>query len=293
MIMITASPILDSKTFQDFASLIADKSGIQLSENRNRMLQNRISSRVKQLGLESFQEYFNVVVDDCSGSELRTLIDSVTTNYTSFFRDARQFDILRDSLIALIGEGRRKIRIWSTACSSGEEPYSIAITVREAMDQCEVQNIDVRILATDISMSMLQKTSDGFFSDQAVRMLSAEQQRHFSRPSEVANGSCRFGWQISPRLRKMVMPRMINLCDIPSVIPGDIDFIFCRNVLIYFDVATQRKILRSCMQKLASDGLLFVGACESVRKLIPDAPSVHPSVFTSRKSQFAASLHPV
>lgn len=237
------------------------------------MLENRIASRVRQLGLGSYEAYLKKVM--ASTSELRLLIDSVTTNFTSFFRDSQQFEHLQKELEARLEPRPKRIRIWSAACSSGEEPYSLAMTAAMAQRESGVTVSPIRILATDISDSVLHKASSGCYSAEKVASIPSRFRDFF----EPLPGEELARFQAKQMLREPLIFRRINLCDSTWDIPDGIDFVFIRNVLLYFDRDTQQAILRRCVQKMKPGGLLYVGACENVRSLVVGVDPVMPSVF--------------
>lgn len=277
---------IDQKTFLEFSKLISDRCGIQLAENRIQMLQNRISGRVRQLGLGCYRDYLDVVQSERIVGELDALVDAVTTNYTHFFRDAAQFDHVHDRLAEILKRraretgANRRIRIWSAACSTGEEAYTLAITAREAADSVGQSGDDIRVLATDIASSVLNKAAVAQYKESSIARLPKTKQKYFesvSKPFEAGENEV----VVCDEIRKMVIFCRMNLCEPRLRVPDDIDIIFCRNVLLYFHPNMQQQILEGCSSALRPGGLLYVGACESVRHLIPNMKSVRPSVFQS------------
>lgn len=276
---------ISPQTFDQFARLISQTAGIQLSEKHNLMLQNRMRNRILQLRCHGYSEYLRIVREDRTGTELLTLIDAVTTNYTSLFRNPDQFRHLQDHLVQMMQRKPRRIRIWSAACSTGEEAYTIAMTAAEAAKRANAPVDNVRILATDIATSVLERSSHGFFPASEVKNIPAShqgyiedtQKEHSLAAVDASRDDVPMRRLIKP-LRDLIIFRRLNLCDSSWSIPNNIDIIFCRNVLIYFDQTTQKQILKNCSQKLADGGLLYVGACESVREHIRCLTPVRPSV---------------
>lgn len=270
---------LDTETFAQFVTLISGHSGIQLADKHMRMLENRIRRRVQDLGLKSFGDYLLLVRDDQTGRELLTLIDAVTTNFTSFFRDPRQFEHFRGELEKRVAERPERIRIWSAACSTGEEIYTLIMVALRAIGEKTVDET-MRFLATDIAPSVLQQASEGIYRRQQVERIAPEYQEFFEATDDAEERDL---YQVDSSIRERVIFRRLNLCDHQWQVPGEVDFIFLRNVLIYFDVPTQKRILANCASKLRRGGLLYLGASESVRDLIPSLSPVEASVFRRPK----------
>ncbi|MEM9588062.1 MAG: CheR family methyltransferase [Planctomycetota bacterium] len=267
------------ETYRKLSDLIARSAGIRLGAEKERMLQNRLSKRLRQLNCPSYEAYLSMVLADRNRIELQELLDAVTTNYTSFFRDRRQFDHLGQYLQRLLTQGRPKLRIWSAACSTGEEAYSIAITARMAMASVS-SHTKVRILATDIATPALEQASQGWYERARVCELKPYERRFFKllQLGRAPEPSDRMS--VDDKLRKMVIFRRANLCEHPLSVPDDIDVIFCRNVLLYFDTQMQNAIVRECLGKLRPGGLICFGASESVSAAIGGAARyVAPSIF--------------
>lgn len=265
------------KTFFQFAKLISDLAGIELAENRMKMLVNRISTRLNALKIGSFEEYYEYVSSDTQGNERQALIEAVTTHYTSFFRDKGQFEHVREELRRTFENGNNKVRIWSSACSSGEEPYSLAIVALEAASLAGVHSPDIRILATDISNQVLRQAYEGWFPISSLRKLTIPQRGYFEPQQSEINGDAML--RVNKQLRDIVIFRNVNLCDDPLHVPGEIDIIFCRNVLLYFNSKMQQKIIRSVADRLKIGGLLYVGASEQVRSFLHGMKTERESVF--------------
>lgn len=274
---------LTDSTYVRLVRIISDATGIQLGENRRQMLRNRIAGRVRQLGLTSYEDYLKTIENRNSPDELRTLIDSITTNYTGFFRDQAQFEHLGQVLEQLFQIKNKKIRIWSAACSTGEEVYSLAITAFVAAERCNADINRVRILATDISQKVLCQAFRGVYPLDRIESLD-EKYRRFFHPFDASHesaGNADPMARVDNELRGITIFRRINLCEPNLNVPGDIDVVFLRNVLIYFDANTIRKILTTCESKLAAGGYLYVGASESVGEYLPRMEVARPCVFRS------------
>jgi chemotaxis protein methyltransferase CheR len=258
--------------------LIYDEAGIALGSERATMLEGRIRRRLKELALPSYHEYCRFLfTGEGRECELIPLIDVVTTNKTDFFREPKHFDFLvataLPELTAAAGN-RRPMLVWSAGCSTGEEPYTLAIVLTEyALSH---PGFSFRILATDISTVVLRKASLGIYPADAVRPVPPPlQARYLMRSRDPGLPRVR----IVPELRSLVEFRRLNFMDHDYRLSTPVDAIFCRNVIIYFDRPTQQRILRKLAACLASGGFLFVGHAETLHDmdlpLVPVAPSLY------------------
>lgn len=233
--------------------LIYRKAGISLAPGKKDMVYSRLARRVRTRGLGSFTDYL-AIVEQGDAEELVAFVNALTTNMTSFFREPHHFRMLAERLAQRTAG--RSVSIWSCASSTGEEPYSIAMTARNALGS----SAPVRILATDIDTSVLAKARQGIYPIDQVQKIPADQLKHFFlRGAGKNDGQAR----IRDELRNLVSFQHLNLLDEQWPMRGRFDFIFCRNVMIYFDKQTQHAILKKIAACLAPDGLLFVGHSES------------------------------
>ena len=251
--------------FQKFSSLVYEKTGIYLKPEKKELLNARLGKRLRSTGIKSFQQYYDYVMNDASGEELVQLIDSVSTNFTSFFRESAHFDILsRTVLPAFLGEGKRKnkeLLFWSSACSSGEEPYTMAMVVE---DFARVHpGLRYRIMATDISTKVLALARKGVYGeDRIAKVPGPFLKKYFQKGVGDAAGYVR----IKEEIRRMVHFDRFNLMgEFPW--RDAIDVIFCRNVMIYFNRETQQGLVNKFHQALAPGGYLFIGHSESITGL--------------------------
>ena len=256
----TADPAAASREFdfsnQDFdrvRALIHGHAGIALADTKREMVYSRLARRLRAAGVRTFREYL-ARLESGDAREWEAFTNSLTTNLTSFFREAHHFPILAEHA------ARRKpaapIVLWSCAASTGEEPYSMAMTLVETFRSFTPP---ARILATDVDTGVLRQAEAGVNAAERVQALSAERVRQFFEPVAGEAGRVR----VREALRRLVEFRALNLLDTRWPIDAPLDAIFCRNVMIYFDRPTQNRILRRFAPLLESDGLLFAGHSES------------------------------
>jgi len=243
----------NASDFEKVRKLIHEHAGIALSPAKQDMVYSRLARRLRACGDRTFAQYLTRLERD--RSEWETFVNSLTTNLTSFFREAHHFDILAEQL-RKVAE-KRTIKIWCCASSTGEEPYSLAITACEAFDSL---NPPVQIIATDIDTAVLAHGEAGSYRQERVERLSPERLRKFFlRGTGDQDGVVK----VRPELRRLITFRRINLLEANWPVQGPLDAIFCRNVMIYFDKPTQYGILKRFQPLLRPDGQLFAGHSES------------------------------
>jgi len=243
--------------FERVRQLIYQHAGISLAPVKKDMVYSRLARRLRANSYTTFAQYL-AHLERNDEAEWETFINSLTTNLTSFFREAHHFDILTKHLQKIGGTHGKPIRIWCSAASTGEEPYTLAMTACEAFDS---MTPPVSIVASDIDTNVLATASKGIYSLERVEKLATERLRRF-----FFKGTGRHAGyvRVRPELQKMIAFTRVNLLDAhwPNV-PGPIDVMFCRNVMIYFDKPTQYQILKKFSPLLREDGLLFAGHSES------------------------------
>jgi chemotaxis protein methyltransferase CheR len=268
---------LSAKDFSRLRELILTETGIQLCAEKRTMLEVRIKRRLRELGMESYAKYCNYLFShEGKRDELVPMIDVVTTNKTDFFREPRHFDFLRESALADMEQraGGRPLLIWSAGCSSGEEPYTLAMVLAEYGAQR--QGFRFRILATDISTVMLDKASRAIYTEEMLAPVSMPlRHKYFLRGKDRSLGRVK----VTQELRQMVEFRRLNFMDADYGLTGRADAIFCRNVLIYFDRPTQESILSKLCAQLVPNGYLFVGHSESLHDMNLPVYPVAPALY--------------
>ena len=246
--------LFTAQDFERVRKMIYEHAGIALSDSKQELVYSRLSRRLRALGLRNFREYLDVLEGGGDG-EWELFTNALTTNLTSFFREPHHFPILAEYLRAM--KGNRPINIWCSAASTGEEPYSIAMTVVEAMGSL---NPDVTIIASDLDTNVLEQAKRGVYPEERIAKMNPDMlRRFFLRGTGSQAGYVR----VRPELRDMITFQQINLLHEKWPLRPPFDIIFCRNVMIYFDKQTQLSILKKFVPLMRSDGLLFAGHSES------------------------------
>lgn len=242
--------------FRRIASLVHGEAGIVLTEGKAHLVYSRLAKRLRAIGLRSFRDYCALVEGEEGADERMAMIAAMTTNVTRFFREPHHFDYLRELLGPLTARARagQRVRIWSAGCSSGEEPYSIAVTLLDVMP--DAASLDVRILATDIDPNMLVRGRAGLYSANAVAEMPPLLRERWTRREPD-------GVSIAEGPRALIQFNELNLLG-NWPMRGKFDIIFCRNVMIYFDEPTQDKIWTKFAAALTPEGTLFIGHSERI-----------------------------
>ncbi len=249
---------LKTKDFEAISLILYRYSGIRLIAGKEQLVRSRLVKRLRALGISSFCDYLDYVRKDHTLKELSLMIDSLTTNKTSFFRENQHFQYMRETIIPDIQKRNGGIRVWSAGCSSGEEPYTIAMILRE--EWLPRQNSDIRILATDISSRMLEKARIAEYEKETVQDVPA---RYLARYFSSAGADSSPVYRLNDRIKKMVHFARLNLMDMWPM-RGPFDAIFCRNVMIYFDSDTQKRLVQRFHDILVPGGYLLIGHSESL-----------------------------
>ena len=287
--LLSSSPSLlgDLKvTDEEFLQLrdfIYQQSGIYIAENRKYLIENRLRNRIRDLGLKNFGEYYYYLRYDTSrNTELNRLFEVVTTNETSFYRNGPQLQIFQDVVLKAVVDkqraaGQKRLRIWSAGCSTGEEPYTLAILLHEVL-KGEVSQWDIKITANDLSEAVLAAARTGEYSEYALRTTPPEMiSRYFTQKGSV--------YTIDPKLKTMISFGPINLSDRLQVKRVErSQIVFCRNVIIYFDDEMKRQVIGAFYDNLLPDGYLLIGHSESLHNISRTfKPEHHAGTIVYRK----------
>ncbi|MEH6474228.1 MAG: protein-glutamate O-methyltransferase [Sneathiella sp.] len=249
---------MNSQDFQLLSGIVRDRSGLILTEDKIYLLESRLVPLARQRGLNTLSDLANELRRSNDEKLKEDITEAMTTNETFFFRDNKPFDIFKQSILPHLLEtrsSRKTLRIWNAACSTGQEPYSVAMLLKE--EAAKMAGWRVEILATDISNEVLEKAKSGLYSQFEVQRGLPIQLliKYFQQMGEM--------WQIDSSIRAMVKFQKVNLLESLAML-GSFDVIFCRNVLIYFDHETKAKVLTQMHKILANDGALFLGGAETV-----------------------------
>ncbi len=273
--------VMPDGEFQRFRGYIYDKCGVNLTSVKKTMLTLRLFKRMRALGISSFGGYYDYVLSPKGQEEeLIHMIDVVTTNKTDFFREPKHFDFLsQTALPALLQNGRLaktgKLSIWSAGCSSGEEPYTLAMVVQEFFTNQGTG--DFSILATDISTRVLEIGRQGIYGGEAIRPVPASFKPKYLMKGK---GSRKGFFRIVPELRNRIHFQRLNLNDGPNFgLRGEFDLIFCRNVVIYFDRETQKRLFKKFYDQLVPGGFMFIGHSETLHGIFDHFRPVSVSVY--------------
>lgn len=253
--------LLSDKQFDYVLELIYRLTGIAMTASKRLLVERRIMSRMEALSLPTFEDYADLLKRR-DPTEVELFTNAVTTNLTSFFRENHHFEFLQQTFlpdqVKLKKNGDRKIRLWSAGCSTGEEPYSIAMSLRENVP--DIDSWDVKVLCTDIDSEVLAKCEAGVYASDRVEGMSEQRVKKWFQHGTGAQG--RFV-KVKPKLQELLVFRRLNLMD-QWPFSGKLDLIFCRNVMIYFDKPTQQMLVDKFAKYLAPNGYLIVGHSESL-----------------------------
>lgn len=272
----TTEDRLSRRSFEILSSYIFDYSGIKMPLSKVTMLEGRLRRRLRATNLETLEDYCDFLFNRGGlASESTYLIDAVTTNKTDFFREPKHFDYMQGAALSeLVSEGHRRLRIWSSACSTGAEPYTLAMVMQDFVAQH--RDVSYQILATDLSTDVLEVAMRGVYPQDMITPVPADMQRKYVLHSkDRERGEVR----ISPTLRSRVGFARLNLMDQAYMIGDPMHMILCRNVLIYFDKETQAKVLTRLCDCLLPGGYLFVGHSESITGVPLPVKQVANTVF--------------
>ena len=278
---------LTAQEFALFQRLILREAGIFLADAKRALLVGRLIRRVRELELPTFGAYYARIAGG-DGAELVRLLDAIATNETHFFREPRQFDLLEGGVCnewladAAAGRRARRVRVWSAACSTGEEPYSIAMVLLERLGA----DWEIEIAASDLSTKVLERAAQGVWPIERADEIPEHYRRRFMlRGVGPEEGNCRAGKAV----RAPVRFERINLNDSEYPLSGMFDAIFCRNVLIYFDPPSRAQVIDRLTRRLVPGGYLFLGHAESAARAGADLVAVMPAVYRRRESVAAVA----
>jgi chemotaxis protein methyltransferase CheR len=270
---IASVPELSDRDLSTIARLVYAKSGINLHQGKRALVAARLQKRLRRGGFRTFRQYIRYVQSDESGDELTAMLDAIATNHTAFFREPRHFEFLASTVLPPLVARGGSIRGWSAGCATGEEPYTIAMILLERLGPQGCRQ--VRLLASDLSTKALAAAAAGVFKIGRLEDVPHEfSRKYFVRERHLADGQVR----VAAPVRTLVEFRQVNLLQPEDTISPQ-DFIFCRNVMIYFDRDVQQRVIDGLERKLAPGGYLFVSHSESLSSVTHRLKWVAPSIY--------------
>ncbi|MBU0754251.1 MAG: protein-glutamate O-methyltransferase CheR [Planctomycetes bacterium] len=279
MVLLDEKDNLTDDQLDTISGIVKNIAGIDLHDGKKELIRARLAKRLRELKITSHHKYLEYLKNDTSGAELSTMLDILTTNVTSFFREADHFEYLKNQILtqavsrAQSLKSDKKLRIWSAGCSSGEEPYTIAIVLNECLPDLTVW--DAKILATDLSRRILSKAKIGEYGNDRVNNIPGMvQQKYFS----LVQSKPEKRYRVHDELRRLIHFARLNLME-SWPMSGPFDVIFCRNVMIYFDKQTQGRLINRFWEILSPGGTLFIGHSESLTGIKHNFHFVKPTVY--------------
>lgn len=264
---------MERKIFNQLREIIYQASGIALSEKKESLVAARIGKRMRALGIELPKDYLEIVKADKTGGEIIEMLDAISTNVTSFFREPNHFLFVDAAFKKWLDQGQKSFRFWSAASSTGEEPYTLAMVLKEVLTK---QKADVKILGTDISTRVLQVCRKGLYREEKMASVPPSMRDRYADRKLIDGVPC---YAIKPELKQMVSFGRLNLSKPPFPMNGPFDVVLCRNVMIYFDDEVRKRLLGEIYRLLKPGGYLLVGHAESLTGMLSDFKTVKPSVY--------------
>lgn len=266
---------LSDSEFKKLSNFIQSNYGIKMPPAKKVVLQGRLQKRLKHLQIPDFKSYVEYVFSKNGENEIIHMMDVVSTNKTDFYREPVHFDFLRESILPeYVQNNRGTLKVWSAGCSSGEEPYTLAIVLQEFKEKNP--GFDFAVLATDISTQVLQHGANGVYKEEKIEIVPLDQKRkYFLRSKDRANPKVR----VVKNLRSKISFQRLNFMDTTYHVNDVFDIIFCRNALIYFERENQEIVINKLTDKLKADGHFFLGHSESITNMNVPLKSVRPTIF--------------
>lgn len=256
-----------------FQRILYEKSGIVLKDNKRALVESRVNQRLRSLGMTSFTTYLDMLQHDATGEELVLLIDVISTNVTQFFREPDHFVLMAKVVEQWAESGVKRMRFWSAACSTGQEPYTMAMTLHPLVTK---YRLDLKILATDISTRVLAHAKTGHYDPNLLSGVPAGLRKTYFTRQQIDGREVEV---VSDRLKELVMFRRLNFTVFPYPINGIFDMILCRNAMIYFDRHLRGKMVPEFARLLRPDGYLLIGHSETLIGIEGGLRTIKPSVY--------------
>jgi chemotaxis protein methyltransferase CheR len=269
---------LTEKEFIELSQFIEGNLGIKMPQSKTTMLQSRLQGRLKLLGMRSYAQYIDYVLHSKQGAdeELVHMIDVVTTNKTDFFRENEHFEFMHSNVLPPIFENGNNLKIWSAGCSTGEEPYTMAIVIEEFLRKHNLRGKNYSITASDISTRVLKKAREAIYPSESISKVDMELKKRYFLRSKASSADL---VRLKPEIRRKVSFKRLNFMDASFAMPHDFDIIFCRNVIIYFDKPTQETLIGKFCTHIKSGGFLFLGHSETIMGMNLPLKTLIPTVY--------------
>lgn len=270
---------LTDEIFRKISKYVYEICGINLTERKRELVNTRIGKVIREKNLGGFKEYYKYLIEDETGDAVSDLMNAISTNLTSFFREPKHFDFLREVMYPQIIEqakkdGRHHFRAWSAGCSTGAEIYTIAMTLFDSIP--DISQWDAKLLATDIDTNVLNTGTNGIYHETVIKDIPKHIAKRYLQRSKDGKH-----YRVKAPLRHLVAFRYLNLIE-PFPLTGKFDFIFCRNVMIYFDNPTQQKLIDKFSQFLKHGGCLFIGHSEGLSSIKHDLKYIRPTIYQKK-----------
>ncbi len=268
---------LTDKEFINYREIVYKEAGITLNDSKKALLQARLMRRMRALKFNEFSEYYEYLMENYEVEKVN-FINSITTNKTEFFRESRHFDFMMEQALAgFVDMGRKEIKIWSAGCSTGEEPYTIAITLQEFFENKTKPAL--KILATDIDTQVLDKAMEGIYRSDLIEDIPVEILKKYFYRGKAENEGL---FKVKENIKNIITFSRLNLLDNVYPMKGQFDIIFCRNVIIYFDKETQKILFKKFSNYLADHGYLFIGHSENISLLSDEFLLIGNTIYKKR-----------
>lgn len=276
-VFVTGLLDITDKEFKLISGLVYDKFGINLTEKKRSLVVGRLNKLIKNLGLKSFNEYYELVINDNTNASLLSLVDRISTNHTFFYRENSHFEYLKDKVLPEItkkikDKGSRDLRIWCAGCATGEEAYTISMILNEFFGNMMFE-WDVGMLATDISVSSLEKAQNGMYSFDKIQNLPISYKQKYLEKREDWN------YIVKDKLKSIILFKRLNLINEDFPFKNKFHIIFCRNVMIYFDKETKDNLVNRFYRYMFDGGYLFVGHSESLDRKVCPFEYLRPAIY--------------
>lgn len=266
---------MNASVFDALRQLAYDQAGIAIRENKETLVSARIAKRMRKFGFDTERQYLDYLRGDASGQEMVQFLDAISTNFTSFFREPDHFQLLKEECGDWVKRGASSVRMWCAAAATGEEPYTLAMTLAENLDE---RGVNWKLLSTDISVTALRTATDGIYDSSRLAQVPTALRRKYFEPVHGGAGGEPDN-RVVPSLRSRVMFKRLNLATPPFPMRGDLDAVFCRNVMIYFDNTVRQRLISEIERLLRPGGLLVVAHSETLNGIRTQLKTVRPSVY--------------